>query len=164
MLDQITDSKILPLEELSTTLTPHKNKKKKIVFSNGCFDLVHTGHTRYLRAARQLGDMLVVAVNSDESIKRLKGDKRPLIPLSERMEILAGFYFIDYVTWFSADTPYEVIKFLKPDILVKGGDWDINQIVGKDIVEDNGGEVKTIPEIPGASTTSIVELVISRYS
>ena len=158
-----TEDKIFSAEELVSILQKNRDQHQKVVFTNGCFDLIHTGHTRYLRAARNVGDALIVAVNSDRSVAELKTPKRPIVPLEERMEILAGFYFIDYVVSFDESTPYNLINLLKPDVLVKGGDWDISQIVGKDIVEENGGLVLTIPVIPGVSTTGLVERVLERY-
>lgn len=162
-MNNLTEEKLHTLTSLSHVLQKLQSQEKKVVFTNGCFDLIHTGHTRYLRAARDLGDCLVIAVNSDASVRALKGEKRPLIPVEERMEVLAGFYFVDYVLPFEELDPYQVIQQLGPDILVKGGDWPLEKVIGKDIVEARGGKVLTIPEIPGASTTSIVELVLSRY-
>jgi len=162
-MEQITELKIKSPKELRKSLAELQKEGKKVVFTNGCFDLVHRGHTRYLRAAREAGDILVMGVNSDASISRIKGPKRPIVPLEERMEILAGFYFVDFVTSFDEDTPYNLIQELQPDILIKGGDWPIDQIVGKDIVEARGGMVFTIPEIPGGSTTGIIERVLERH-
>lgn len=149
--------------ELSQELQERKKHGDQVVFTNGCFDIIHTGHTRYLQEARLLGDCLVVGVNSNESVSRLKGDKRPIIPIAERLEILAGFLFVDYVISFSDDTPFNLIRALRPSILVKGGDWPVDQIVGRDLVESDGGKVMTIPEIEGKATTRIIELIIDRY-
>jgi len=161
-MDQITEQKIKSPTDLAGELAQARAKGKQVVFTNGCFDLVHKGHTRYLREARAAGDILVVAVNSDASVVRLKGPSRPVVSLEERMEILAGFYFIDYVTWFEEDTPFEVIGQLKPNRLIKGGDYALSEIVGKDLVESWGGDVFTIPEIPGGSTSGVIQTILDR--
>ncbi|MBZ4643669.1 MAG: D-glycero-beta-D-manno-heptose 1-phosphate adenylyltransferase [Deferribacteres bacterium] len=137
--------------------------KKSVVFTNGCFDILHIGHLRYLEEAKKLGDILVVGVNSDSSVKRLKGDKRPINRLSERMEMLAGLKPVDYVTYFDEDTPYNLIKFLAPDILVKGGDWKANEIVGSDIVLEKGGKVLSLNFEDNFATTNTIEEIIKRY-
>ncbi|MCP4757491.1 MAG: D-glycero-beta-D-manno-heptose 1-phosphate adenylyltransferase [Proteobacteria bacterium] len=157
-------SKILTVEKLAGTIERLRRQNKRVVFTNGCFDLIHTGHTRYLHEARQAGDYLVVAVNSDRSVSCLKGPKRPIIPLQERMEILAGLYFVDYVVSFDELDPYGVIKVLKPSVLIKGGDWPIDKIIGKDLVEADGGEVFTVPEIPGRSTTDIIDRILELHN
>ena len=136
---------------------------KKVVFTNGCFDIIHTGHVRYLKLAKSYGDVLVVAVNSDQSVRLIKGEKRPIMPQAERAEVLAALEVVDYVTVFEEEDPHYVITELMPDVLVKGGDWDLEQIVGKDIVEDTGGKVYSLPYIEGASTTGIVERILDRY-
>ncbi len=156
--------KIYSLENLIPIIEKLRESKKKVVFTNGCFDLIHTGHTRYLSQARTAGDYLIVAVNSDASISQLKGNKRPIIPLIERMEILAAFHFVDFVISFDELDPYNVIKRLQPNILIKGGDWPIEKIIGRDIVENSGGHVFTIPEIPGQSTTGIVDRILELHS
>ena len=135
-----------------------------VAFTNGCFDIIHLGHIRYLNKAKTLCDSLVVGVNSDNSVKRLKGNTRPIIPLSERMEILAALSSVDYVTWFDEDTPYTLIKLLKPDMLIKGGDWSKDQIVGSDIVLQAGGIVKSLNYEEYCSTTNIIEKIIDLYS
>ena len=155
--------KIKSIERLATIITRLKEKRKKVVFTNGCFDLIHVGHTRYLEAARRKGDCLIVAVNSDHSVARIKGNQRPLICLEERMEIVASFYFVDYVVSFDDLDPYRTIRILKPNVLVKGGDWAVDQIIGKDIVEIEGGSVLTIPEIKGNSTSAIIKKIIEQY-
>lgn len=138
-----------------------KKAGKKIVFTNGCFDILHIGHTRYLYAARELGDYLIVAVNSDISIKSIKGPKRPIIGEEERAEMLSALGCVDMVVMFDEDTPYETLKELVPDILVKGGDWKEEDIVGADIVKNAGGEVKRIAFVEGSSTTDIIERIKS---
>ena len=132
---------------------------KKIVFTNGCFDLLHIGHIRYLKEARSKGDFLVVALNSDASVRRLKGSTRPIQNELDRSEILAALEAVDATLIFEEDTPEAIIKFLKPDILVKGGDWKISQIVGGDFVQSYGGQVLSLVFIDGKSTTSIVSKI-----
>lgn len=134
-------------------------KNKKIVFTNGCFDILHVGHIRYLEQASKLGDLLVVGVNSDASVKRLKGKDRPINNENERAEILCALKFVDFVIIFEQDTPYELIKNLQPDYLVKGGDYVVDEIVGKDIVENSGGKVIVLPFVDGKSTTSIINKI-----
>ncbi|UOD35448.1 D-glycero-beta-D-manno-heptose 1-phosphate adenylyltransferase [Deferribacteraceae bacterium V6Fe1] len=152
--------RVLSPERLKDKL---KDIKGKVVFTNGCFDILHIGHLRYLEEAKKLGDILVVGVNSDDSVKRLKGEKRPINKLNERMEMLAGLKPVDYVTYFEEDTPYNLIKLLIPDILVKGGDWKVEQIVGSDIVLNNGGEVLSLNFEENFATTNIIGEVIRKY-
>lgn len=130
----------------------------KTVFTNGCFDLLHPGHVNYLMRARKLGARLVVAINSDQSVKRLKGPSRPLNPLADRMEVLAGLECVDFVTWFEEDTPLKLIESLKPNVLVKGGDWKPSQIVGAKEVQSWKGQVRSLPYIKGYSTTRLIQL------
>ena len=158
-MEKITEEKLIPVGELAEKVQKLKEKGNIVVFTNGCFDIIHTGHTRYLRQARDAGDFLIVAVNSDRSVQQIKGDERPIVPLLERMEILAGFYFIDFVVSFDEIDPYNIIEKLKPNRLIKGGDWPLNKIIGKDIVEADGGTVFTIPQIPGRSTSAIVKKI-----
>lgn len=134
-----------------------KKNSKKIVFTNGCFDILHVGHISYLKQAKQLGDVLVIGVNSDESVRRLKGASRPINNAEDRMRLLSALDFVDYVVEFEEDTPAKLIEIIKPDVLVKGGDYKENEIVGADFVKDNGGIVKILPFVEGKSTTSIVE-------
>lgn len=133
-----------------------KLHQQKIVFTNGCFDLLHCGHITYLAKARELGDVLVLGLNSDASVKRLKGPTRPVNPQDARALVLAALEMIDYVVVFEEDTPYELIAKVKPDVLVKGGDYEIDNIVGGDIVRERGGVVTTIPFVDGFSTTSMI--------
>lgn len=142
---------------------PILRKSKKIVFTNGCFDILHIGHIKYLEQAKKLGDILVVGVNSDESVKRLKGEKRPINRLSERMLMLDALKSVDFVTYFEEDTPYNLINDIKPHFLVKGGDWNIDQIVGSDIVIENGGQVLSLNFEEGFATTNIIEEIKKRY-
>ena len=136
---------------------------KKIVFTNGCFDIIHTGHTRYLAKAKSLGDILIVAVNSDASVRMIKGDKRPINSEADRMETLAALEVVDFVTIFNEPDPYRVISEIKPDVLVKVGDWPIEKIIGRDVVETRGGRVVNVPYIDGASTTGIIEKIVKIY-
>jgi len=144
---------------LARRLAALRRRGKRIVFTNGCFDLIHPGHVRYLRAAKGLGDVLVVALNSDASVRRLKGPTRPLVPQRDRCEVMAALEMVDYVTLFTDDTPYKLIARLQPDVLVKGGDWTPDRIVGADIVRARGGTVRSIRFAPGYSTTRLVEQI-----
>lgn len=146
--------KILSWNELKETIVKLKAGKKKIVFTNGCFDILHIGHVRYLKDAKKFGDVLVIGLNSDSSVKTLKPG-RPVMPESQRAEVLTSVEMVDYVTIFSEDTPYELIKFLKPDVLVKGGDWKKEDIVGSDIVP----EVYSLPYVKGVSTSGIIKKI-----
>ncbi len=134
-----------------------KGKKLRVVFTNGCFDLLHKGHVSYLEQARKQGEILVVGMNSDASVKRLKGPSRPLNSLADRMEVMAALESVDYVTWFEEDTPLELILQLRPDVLVKGGDWKVAQMVGAAEVISWGGRAKSLPYIEGRSTTQLIE-------
>ena len=156
-------SKFKTLHELKATLDAIKKTGNKVVFTNGCFDLLHAGHTRYLKEAKLIGDYLVIAINSDKSVRGLKGDKRPIVPEAERAELLAALEVVDFVTIFDEPDPYNVINELKPDFLVKGGDWGEGEIIGSDIVIENGGKVIRLPYIEGSSSTNIVETIIERY-
>jgi D-beta-D-heptose 7-phosphate kinase/D-beta-D-heptose 1-phosphate adenosyltransferase len=140
-----------------------KSQGGRIVFTNGCFDLLHTGHLRYLAEARGLGDFLFVGLNSDASVKRLKGDLRPVRDETERAEMLAALCLVDGVVLFPEDTPLELIVALAPDVLVKGGDWSVSDIVGGPEVLAGGGEVKSLPFSAGYSTTALIERVAKAY-
>jgi D-beta-D-heptose 7-phosphate kinase/D-beta-D-heptose 1-phosphate adenosyltransferase len=133
-----------------------KRGKKKVVFTNGCFDILHAGHVDYLERAAKLGQILVVALNTDESTRRLKGPTRPINPLKDRMKVMAALESVSFVTWFDQDTPLELIQKLLPDVLVKGGDYRVRDIVGYDTVREHGGSVRTLPFVEGRSTTSII--------
>lgn len=149
--------KIGKLHEIKNILAKAKKERKTVVFTNGCFDLLHRGHLHLLREAKKRGDILVVALNSDRSVKAIKGPDRPILPDSERAELIAALEMVDYVTCFDEPDPYEVIRELKPDVLVKGGDWPKDNIVGANIVEGQGGKVAVIPYLEGHSTTEIIE-------
>jgi D-beta-D-heptose 7-phosphate kinase/D-beta-D-heptose 1-phosphate adenosyltransferase len=151
--------KIRSLDELSAQLALHREKGKKVVFTNGCFDLVHVGHIRYLQQARRMGDLLVVAINTDDSVRRLKGPSRPVQPERDRAEILAGLECVDYIVSFEQDTPLALIERLKPDVLVKGADWPVEQIVGREVVEGSGGRVATVSYVEGVSTSALIERI-----
>mgnify|MGYP006273169923 CR=1 FL=1 len=155
--------KVYSREELAALLKKEKEAGQQIVFTNGCFDLLHIGHTRYLAQARAKGDRLVVGLNSDSSVKKLKGEKRPLIPQEERAEMLANLEMVDYVTIFADKTARDVIAELKPDIYVKGGDYKISQLPEAEVVEEYGGKIELVSEIKGASTTNIVNKVLETY-
>lgn len=131
--------------------------RQKIVFTNGCFDVLHYGHVHYLVQARQLGDLLVVGLNSDASVRRLKGESRPVNPEQARAFVLAALEMVDYVCLFEEDTPYELIAAVKPDVLVKGGDYAVDNIVGSDIVKGRNGDVVVLPFVEGFSSSSIIE-------
>ena len=150
-------SKIKNLKEF---IPARKKLKGKLVFTNGCFDLLHVGHIRYLQEARKLGDYLIIGLNSDKSVKKIKGSLRPIIPETERAEVLAALESVSFVVLFDEDTPYELISAIQPDVLVKGGDWKGNDIVGKDIVEAYGGKVLSLSYIQGRSTTDIIDKVL----
>ena len=157
----MSDVKTLPdIIEIRNSL---KQRNKKVVFTNGVFDILHAGHVDYLDKSKALGDVLIVGVNSDASVKRIKGDLRPVVPESERAFIIASLKPVDYVVIFEEDTPYEVIKMLIPDVLVKGADWSKDKIVGADVVEANGGMVETIEFINQTSTTNIIKTVLEKY-
>jgi rfaE bifunctional protein nucleotidyltransferase chain/domain len=159
----ILKNKIKNPAELSKICALEREKGKTIVFTNGCFDLLHLGHLKYLTEARNLGDILIVGINSDDSIRKIKGDKRPLSPETDRLQMLAGLECVNYVTIFSETDPYQLIALLKPNILVKGGDWEIDKIVGKDLVEKEGGKVFAIKLTPGYSTSKLIEKIVARY-
>lgn len=156
-IKELMKSKIKNIRTISKVIGNLKRKKKKIVFTNGCFDLLHIGHTRYLKNAGNLGDILIVGVNSDNSVKKLKGKNRPVVPQNERAEILSELPFVDLVVIFNEETPYKLIKRVLPDVLVKGGDWKVNDIIGGDIVKANGGKVISIPLIKGRSTSNMLK-------
>ncbi len=154
-----TNYKIKTLNELQVAMGEQGSRPKKVVFTNGCFDLFHAGHLTYLEKARSHGDILVVAVNTDESVSRLKGDKRPIIGCEQRMRLLAGLECVDFVFSFSEDTPSKVIKALQPDVLIKGADYKIEEIAGGDFVQSYGGRVDTIEMVPGVSSSYIIDKI-----
>ena len=153
----VTRNNLIPL------LAAHRTQGRRLVFTNGCFDLMHIGHTRYLQAARNLGDLLIVGVNTDRSVRTLdKAPGRPIVPERERAEVVAALGCVDYVVLFDEPDPGRLIAEILPDVLVKGGDWTPDKIIGREIVEARGGVVKTIPLVPGVSTTKLIEKIIHR--
>lgn len=156
-------AKILTSPQLVPILDQARAQRKRIVFTNGCFDLMHVGHTRYLQAAKQLGDLLVVGINSDASVRSLnKAPDRPIVNETQRAEVLAALGCVDYVVIFAEPDPLNLITALQPDVLVKGGDWAVDRIVGRDVVERRGGIVRTIPLVPGMSTTALIQRIRSQ--
>jgi len=158
------NEKIFEREALKEKVQVLKRGGKKIVFTNGCFDLLHIGHVRYLEAARAEGDVLVVAVNSDRSVRQIKRPGRPIVPENERAEVLASLACVDFVTLFDEPDPLVTIRSLRPDVLVKGADWEEDAIVGRDVVEAMGGRVVRIPLTEGASTSRIIEKILANCS
>ena len=154
-------TRLLGLEEARGLASRWRGEGKRLVLANGCFDLLHVGHVRYLEEARAMGDALLVGINSDASVARLKGAGRPIMTAAERAEIVGALESVDAVVIFDEDTPHEIITALQPDILVKGADWAANAIVGRDVVEARGGRVVRIPVEDGYSTSSIVEKIRS---
>lgn len=149
--------RVLNDSNLTASVDAYKKENKKIVFTNGCFDLLHIGHVTYLEEAKSLGDILIVGINTDASVRVLKGPTRPIQNENDRCAILAALKAVDHTVLFAEDTPLNLIKKIKPDVLVKGGDWKIEQIVGSDFVMSYGGQVKSLNFIDGKSTTAIIE-------
>ena len=155
----MSGTKIVSITNLKRIIAGLKRKGQRIVFTNGCFDILHYGHVKYLQDARRKGDYLVVAVNSDASIKKIKAKNRPVIAQSDRLKTVAALSSVDFVILFSADNPLRLIKTLKPDILIKGADWSKQKIIGADFVESYGGKVLTVNLVKGRSTSSIIEKI-----
>ena len=156
-------SKILALEDLIKVVHDLRKSGKKIVFTNGCFDILHVGHVRYLTAARSQGDILVVGLNSDDSVRSIKPGNRPIVNQSQRAEVLAGLGCVDYITIFNETDPLKIIKELNPDVLVKGADWIEEEIIGADIVKATGGKVVRVSVVPEVSTSRIIQRIVRRY-
>jgi len=152
-------TKLLTKEALVRERERLRREGKRLVFTNGCFDLLHPGHVRYLGQARAMGDALVVALNGDRSVRNLKGQGRPILKEQERAEVISGLEAVDYVTIFDEETPRELIAELLPDVLVKGGDWPLDQIIGREEVEASGGRAVSLPYVEGSSTSEIIERV-----
>lgn len=152
-------AKILDKDALIQERQRLRSQGKRLVFTNGCFDLLHPGHVRYLREARSLGDALVVALNSDRSVRVLKGEGRPILNEAERAEVISALEAVDYVVVFDEETPRELIKDVLPDVLVKGGDWTLDEIIGREEVEAAGGAVRALPYVEGSSTSDIIERI-----
>jgi rfaE bifunctional protein nucleotidyltransferase chain/domain len=155
--------KSVNLQDLIQIRKKAKKEDKKVVFTNGCFDLLHRGHIEYLKKAKRLGDILIVGLNSDSSVRKIKGQGRPIQKQADRAAILASLYFVNYVCIFSELTPLKLISALIPDILVKGGDWKVKDIVGKEIVESHGGKVLSIKMVKGKSTRNIIQTILKRF-
>ena len=156
-------AEIIPIGKIDPVFSKIKKDGKTIVFTNGCFDIVHAGHIDYMDKAKKLGDVLIVGVNSDDSVKRIKGNARPIVGLDNRLRLLKGFSVIDYLCVFEEDTPLELIKKVKPDILVKGEDWKDKGVVGEDFVKTYGGKVELIKLLPGISTSIIIDKILKAY-
>ena len=152
-----TRKKVVSLEAAAAAAKTARREGKRVVFTNGCFDLIHAGHVQCLQAARESGDFLIVGLNSDQSIRRLKGEGRPIFPQEDRAELIAGMQAVDRVFLFGEDTPLESIRRIRPDRIVKGGDWEPDQVVGRKEVESWGGDILTVPLRTGRSTTSLLE-------
>ena len=159
----MSTQKIKSLEEVVRLRTQLRESGKKLVFTNGCFDILHIGHIRYLNRARSLGDALVVGINSDRSVREIKGKTRPSMPELERAEVLAALACVDVVFIFDDPTPKRVIDAIVPDVLVKGADWKLSEIVGRDTVENAGGSVSNMPLVEGSSTSEIIRRVLERF-
>lgn len=153
--------KLKSIDELKAIVAAAQAKGQVVVFTNGCFDLLHRGHVHLLREAKTLGDLLIVAINSDISVKAIKGPARPILPEADRLELVAAMEMVDYVVLFKEPDPYNTIAALRPKVLVKGGDWTSEEIVGSDIVRGDGGKIVVLPYLKGFSTTEIIEKVRS---
>lgn len=162
-MSRLLEKKIQDLRKLKKLISYFKARRKKIVFTNGCFDLLHYGHVKYLQDAKKKGDILVVGINSDASVKRIKEKKRPIVNERDRLRLVASLESVDYVVLFREDTPLKIIKFIKPDVLVKGADWSKNNIVGRDIILSYGGRVSTIKLVRGYSTSNLIKKIAKRF-
>ncbi|MDD5130695.1 MAG: D-glycero-beta-D-manno-heptose 1-phosphate adenylyltransferase [Candidatus Omnitrophica bacterium] len=160
----MSGTKVSSLSSLKRKIMRLKHKGKRIVFTNGCFDILHYGHVKYLQDARNKGDYLVVAVNSDSSIKKIKAKNRPVIRQNDRLRTVAGLASVDFVVLFKQDNPLHLIKTLKPDILIKGADWSKKKIIGADFVESYGGKVLTVHLVKGRSTSAIIEKIVRDFA
>ncbi|MBM4333193.1 MAG: D-glycero-beta-D-manno-heptose 1-phosphate adenylyltransferase [Deltaproteobacteria bacterium] len=159
----MTKRKIKNISQMKKIVAHLKAQGEKIVFTNGCFDILHVGHVRYLNKAKKLGDILLIGLNTDRSVKSIKGKKRPIVPEKERAEVISALEFVDYVILFDEPDPLRLIETLKPDILVKGADWSKDRIIGREIVGNLGGRVVRLPMVPGASSTGVIEKIIKVY-
>jgi len=154
---------IVTLKKLKKILEKLRKQNKKIVFTNGCFDIIHSGHIRVLKKAKERGDVLIVGLNSDKSVRKIKGSKRPIMNEKDRALILDSIKYVDYVVLFDEETPYNLIKEIEPDVLVKGSDYKISEVVGADVVIKKGGEVFLVPLLKGRSTTNVIEKILKKY-
>ncbi len=157
------NGKVVPREKLKKICEVARKNNQHIVFTNGCFDILHVGHVRYLKQSKALGDILVVGINSDSSVRSIKGPRRPLVNEADRAEIVSSLYFVDYASLFSEPDPLKLIQIVRPHTLVKGADWPEDKIVGASFVKSYGGKVERIPLTPGVSTSGIIETIINRY-
>ncbi|MDD5072964.1 MAG: D-glycero-beta-D-manno-heptose 1-phosphate adenylyltransferase [Candidatus Omnitrophica bacterium] len=157
----MTEKKITSFSKLKALASRLRAKGKRIVFTNGCFDILHAGHVKYLEKARSLGDVLVLGLNSDRSVKKIKGPSRPIIPQKDRAAVVASLGFVDYVVIFGDATPLKLIKAVRPYVLVKGADWKVGKIVGADLVKSYGGKVVAIPLVKGRSTTGLIRRILN---
>jgi D-beta-D-heptose 7-phosphate kinase/D-beta-D-heptose 1-phosphate adenosyltransferase len=155
---------VLNIASLAATRAGLRDEGKRVVFTNGVFDIIHRGHVEYLSRARELGDILIVGMNSDASVRRIKGEKRPIVCEEDRAYVVASLGCVDYVALFEEDTPLALITRIVPDVLVKGADWSLDAIVGKEVVEQAGGVVSTIAFIPHRSTSNIIDEILKRYT
>ncbi|MBF0211508.1 MAG: D-glycero-beta-D-manno-heptose 1-phosphate adenylyltransferase [Desulfamplus sp.] len=162
-LRKLSDKKLIDELEIATIINLHKLENHKIVFTNGCFDILHAGHVAYLDAASNQGDILVVGLNSDNSVKKIKGEMRPIVSQTHRAKVLAALECVDYVVIFDEPDPENLIKKIAPDVLVKGADWSEEKIIGSDFVKKLGGKVERIELVPEISTTTIIERIVMRY-
>ncbi len=154
-------AKFKSLDELATIATQARRDGKSVVFTNGCFDILHRGHVHVLRRAKALGDLLIVALNSDRSVKAIKGPRRPILPEIDRIELIGAMEMVDYVVLFDEPDPYRLIAAIKPNVLAKGGDWSADKVIGADAVEQAGGRVELIPYLKGFSTSAIIERILN---
>lgn len=152
-------NKLKSVAEIISITAEARKKGLKVVFTNGCFDLLHRGHVHILRQAKAAGDLLIVALNSDRSVSRIKGPRRPVMPETDRVELIAAMEMVDYVVVFDEPDPYKLIDAIRPNVLAKGGDWKIKEVVGADIVERDGGQIAVIPYLKGFSTSEIIERI-----
>lgn len=164
MAETTRSRKIVSRSRLREIIRKSKSDGKKVVFTNGCFDVIGGHHVRCLEEAKNLGDILIVAMNTDESVRKIKGPRRPIVPLTERAAIVAAFECVDYVTSFREATPHKILREILPDVLVKGGDYRKREIVGREIVEANGGEVVRLKEYPDKSSTRVIDRILERYA
>lgn len=159
----MANKKIKKIKPMKSIIARLKARGKKVVFTNGCFDILHVGHIRYLKKAKKQGDILVIGLNTDRSVRQIKGEERPIVPEKERAEVLSALEFVDYVVLFDEPDPFLLIESLKPNVLVKGADWPKNKIIGREIMEKTGGRVVRVPMVRGASSTGVIEKIIKVY-
>lgn len=157
-------AKLVNLKALKKKLAPLRDAGQKIVFTNGCFDILHAGHVRYLTAARMTGDLLIVGLNSDRSVRKIKEPQRPIVSQDQRAEVLAALACVDFVILFDEPDPLNLIRALRPDVLVKGDDWPEDRIIGADLVKAGGGRIVRVPVVPDTSTSKIIERIVSKYA